>query len=75
VIVEAERLAVSGELAPDAIHTPGGFIDHVVILDKLSDEFGYCCRKNRRKAPYTAGGYTRVLIFFSWLCRHDEELR
>ena len=40
VIVEAERLAAPGELAPDAIHTPGGFVDHVVVLDELSDEYG-----------------------------------
>jgi acetate CoA/acetoacetate CoA-transferase alpha subunit len=40
VIVETERLAAPGDLAPDAIHTPGGFIDHVVVLDKLSDEYG-----------------------------------
>ena len=40
VIVETERLVAPGELAPDAIHTPGGFIDHVVVLDQLSDEYG-----------------------------------
>ena len=40
VIVETERLVASGDLAPDAIHTPGGFIDHVVALDELSDEYG-----------------------------------
>jgi acetate CoA/acetoacetate CoA-transferase alpha subunit len=40
VIVETERLVAAGELDPDAIHTPGGFIDHVVVLDDLSDEYG-----------------------------------
>jgi len=40
VIVETESLAAHGELAPDAIHTPGGFIDHVVVLEHLSDEYG-----------------------------------
>ncbi len=40
VIVETERLAAVGELEPDAIHIPGGFVDHVVILDELSDEYG-----------------------------------
>ena len=40
VIVETERLAAPGELEPDAIHTPGGFVDHVVVLDELSDEYG-----------------------------------
>lgn len=40
VIVETERLVAPGELDPDQIHTPGGFIDHVVVLDKISDEYG-----------------------------------
>jgi acetate CoA/acetoacetate CoA-transferase alpha subunit len=40
VIVETERLTASGELDPDAIHTPGGFVDHVVLIDELSDEYG-----------------------------------
>jgi acetate CoA/acetoacetate CoA-transferase alpha subunit len=40
VIVEAERLVAAGELEPDAIHTPGGFVDHVMVLDELSDEYG-----------------------------------
>jgi acetate CoA/acetoacetate CoA-transferase alpha subunit len=40
VIVETERLAAPGELAPDGVHTPGGFVDHVVVLDKLSDDYG-----------------------------------
>ena len=40
VIVETELLAAPGELDPNKIHTPGGFIDHVVVLDKLTDEYG-----------------------------------
>ncbi len=40
VIVETERLAEPGELEPDAIHTPGGFVDHVVLIDELSDQYG-----------------------------------
>ena len=40
VIVETESLAAHGELEPDSIHTPGGFIDHVVVLEHLSDEYG-----------------------------------
>jgi len=40
VIVETERLAAFGELETDAIHTPGGFVDHVVVLDELSDDYG-----------------------------------
>ena len=40
VIVETESFAAHGELEPDSIHTPGGFIDHVIVLDHLSDEYG-----------------------------------
>ena len=40
VIVETEMLVATGELDPNEIHTPGGFIDHVVVLDKLTDEYG-----------------------------------
>jgi len=40
VIVETERLAAAGELAPDVIHTPGGFVDHLLVLDELSDDYG-----------------------------------
>lgn len=39
VIVETEKLVAYGELEADSIHTPGGFIDHVVVLDDLSDEY------------------------------------
>jgi acetate CoA/acetoacetate CoA-transferase alpha subunit len=40
VIAETEVLLETGELDPDQIHTPGGFIDHVVVLDRLSSEYG-----------------------------------
>lgn len=40
VIVETELLVAPGEIDPNKIHTPGGFIDHVVVLDKLTDEYG-----------------------------------
>ena len=40
VIVETERLVDLGELDPDRVHTPGGFVDVVVVLDGLSDEYG-----------------------------------
>jgi acetate CoA/acetoacetate CoA-transferase alpha subunit len=40
VIVETELLVAPGELNANKIHTPGGFIDHVVVLDKLTDEYG-----------------------------------
>jgi acetate CoA/acetoacetate CoA-transferase alpha subunit len=40
VIVETERLVAPEELDPDKVHTPGGFIDHVVVLEELSNEYG-----------------------------------
>jgi acetate CoA/acetoacetate CoA-transferase alpha subunit len=40
VFAETERLVAPGKLEPDLIHTPGGFVDHVVVLEQLSDEYG-----------------------------------
>jgi len=40
VIVEAEKLVECGDLAPDQIHTPGAFTDHIVVLDTLTAEYG-----------------------------------
>lgn len=40
VIVETEELVETGELDPDQIHTPGAFVDHIVVLDHLSSEYG-----------------------------------
>ena len=40
VIVEAEKLVECGELGPDQIHTPGAFTDHIVVLDRLTEEYG-----------------------------------
>lgn len=40
VIVETEKLVTHGEFEPDLIHTPGGFIDHVVEIEQLSEEYG-----------------------------------
>jgi acetate CoA/acetoacetate CoA-transferase alpha subunit len=40
VIAETEKLVEVGELDPDQIHTPGVFVDHIVVLDKLSKEYG-----------------------------------
>ena len=40
VIVEAEKLVECGDLAPDQIHTPGAFTDHIVVLDILTEEYG-----------------------------------
>lgn len=40
VIVEAEKLVECGDLAPDQIHTPGAFTDHIVVLETLTEEYG-----------------------------------
>jgi len=40
VIVETEVLVNLGDIAPDAIHTPGPFVDHVVPLGKLTEAYG-----------------------------------
>ncbi|RJQ56895.1 MAG: CoA transferase subunit A [Desulfobacteraceae bacterium] len=40
VIAEAERIVACGELSPDAIHTPGPFVDHLVVIPELSREYG-----------------------------------
>ncbi len=40
VIAEVERVVESGSLDPDQIHTPGAFVDHVVELKELTQEYG-----------------------------------
>ncbi len=40
VIAEAETVVEIGELAPDEIHTPGAFVDHVVAIETLLPEYG-----------------------------------
>jgi acetate CoA/acetoacetate CoA-transferase alpha subunit len=40
VIVETEKLVECGDLAPDQIHTPGAFTDHLIVLDTLTEEYG-----------------------------------
>ncbi len=39
VIAETEALVPMGQLAPDTIHTPGPFVDHVVELAELTKEY------------------------------------
>ncbi|MCM2561157.1 CoA transferase subunit A [Lutimaribacter sp. EGI FJ00015] len=39
VIVETEKLVALGALAPDHVHTPGPFVDHVVHIPELSEEY------------------------------------
>ena len=40
VIVEAEEIVETGTLSPDEIHTPAAFVDHIVVIDNLTDEYG-----------------------------------
>jgi len=39
VIAETEKLVPLGGVAPDAVHTPGPFVDHVVHLHELTGEY------------------------------------
>jgi acetate CoA/acetoacetate CoA-transferase alpha subunit len=39
VIVESESVSPLGKLAPDHVHVPGAFVDHVVGLAELSEEY------------------------------------
>lgn len=39
VIVEAEEIVPQGDIAPDDVHTPGPFVDHVVHVPQLSGEY------------------------------------
>jgi acetate CoA/acetoacetate CoA-transferase alpha subunit len=40
VIAEVERVVETGSLDPDQIHTPGVFVDHVVEIKDLTQEYG-----------------------------------
>ena len=40
VIAEVESIVDTGSLDPDAIHTPSAFVDRVVEIGKLRDEYG-----------------------------------
>ncbi|CUH67814.1 Acetate CoA-transferase subunit alpha [Thalassovita gelatinovora] len=39
VIAEAEQVLPMGGLSPDDVHTPGPFVDHVVELTQISEEY------------------------------------
>ncbi|NQU59099.1 MAG: CoA transferase subunit A [Rhodospirillales bacterium] len=39
-IVEAENLVPPGAIAPDDIHTPGPFVDHVIELREMLEVYG-----------------------------------
>ena len=40
VIAEVERVVAIGTLDPDQIHTPGAFVDHVIEIKDLTEEYG-----------------------------------
>ncbi len=40
VIAEVERVVATGSLDPDHIHTPGAFVDHVVEIKELTQDYG-----------------------------------
>lgn len=40
VIAEVEELIETGDLDPDQVHTPGAFVDHVVLIKELTSEYG-----------------------------------
>ena len=40
VIAEVESLVTTGTLDPDSIHTPGVFVDHVIEIRELTEEYG-----------------------------------
>lgn len=39
VVAECESVSPLGKLAPDHVHVPGAFVDHVVGLAELSEEY------------------------------------
>jgi len=39
VIAEAENLLPLGGIAAEAVHTPGPFVDHVVHLHEITEEY------------------------------------
>ena len=40
VIAEVERIVKTGRLDPDQIHTPGAFVDYLVEIKELTQEYG-----------------------------------
>jgi acetate CoA/acetoacetate CoA-transferase alpha subunit len=40
VIVEAESVVPIGTMDPDSVHLPGAFVDHIVALEKLTQDYG-----------------------------------
>jgi acetate CoA/acetoacetate CoA-transferase alpha subunit len=44
VIAEVEQIVEVGDISPDSIHTPGAFVDHVVVIDELTPDYGVLSR-------------------------------
>jgi acetate CoA/acetoacetate CoA-transferase alpha subunit len=44
VIVEVEAVVPTGRLDPDGVHLPGAFVDHIVVLEALGDDYGVLAR-------------------------------
>ncbi|MDZ7761715.1 MAG: 3-oxoacid CoA-transferase subunit A [Desulfovermiculus sp.] len=40
VVAEVEEIVETGSLDPDSIHTTGAFIDHIVSIKELTEEYG-----------------------------------
>ncbi len=40
VIAEVEKLVDTGDLDPESVHTPGAFVDHVVVMEEITSEYG-----------------------------------
>jgi acetate CoA/acetoacetate CoA-transferase alpha subunit len=40
VMAEVEQVVGIGALAPDQIHTPGAFVDHLIEIKELTEEYG-----------------------------------
>jgi acetate CoA/acetoacetate CoA-transferase alpha subunit len=44
VIAEVEQIVEVGDISPDSIHTPGAFVDHVVVIEELTPDYGVLSR-------------------------------
>lgn len=40
VIAEVEEIVDTGDLDPEHVHTPGAFVDHVVVIEEITSEYG-----------------------------------
>lgn len=40
VVVEVEEIVEPGAIDPDQVHLPGAFVDHLVLLEELTPDYG-----------------------------------